>query len=142
MTHPGQPGTPFPPQGVPQPEGHGAPGPARPPTPPGKPGTARRIGGIAAAVLVAGGVAAFQFGGFGSPGIGDCVAAEGADGFTTVGCDDESAVARVTGVVEGEVSEAAFDADPDPCTDFPSATVALWDGGVGGDGTVYCGEPL
>ncbi|HYO37779.1 MAG TPA: hypothetical protein VER97_17005 [Geodermatophilus sp.] len=154
MTHPGQPGPPFPPhgapqpgppyppQGVPQPGASGAPGPFGPPPPARRPGTARRIGGIAAAVVLAGGVAAAQFGGFGEPEVGDCIASEGTSSWETVDCDDESAQARVVSVVEEEVTESEFN-DPGywPCEESP-VIQALWSGDLGGEGIVYCAEPV
>jgi hypothetical protein len=93
-------------------------------------------------VVIAGGVAAVQFGGVGEPEVGDCIASEGTSSWETVDCDDESAQARVVSVVEEEVTESEFN-DPAywPCEESP-VIQALWSGDVGGEGVVYCAEPV
>ncbi|WP_336031084.1 LppU/SCO3897 family protein [Geodermatophilus sp. FMUSA9-8] len=150
---PGQPyppqGQPFPPQGQPFPP-QGAPGQfgatpfgGGPGQPAPKSGKARKVGGVVAAVAVAGGIAAFRFFGVGDPEVGDCIAQEGASSFETVDCDDESAQARVVGVVEEKVTESEFyETSYQPCGEWPSATQALWSGETGGEGTVYCAEDV
>jgi hypothetical protein len=137
-----QPGPSGPGQFGPGPSGPGQAGyPGGPvPTPAGPSGKAKRIGGIAVAVAIAVGVAAFRFVDVGAPDVGDCVMAEGVGSFDTVDCDDSEAQYRVVGVLDGEVSEAEFD-EPSyqPCGDFPTATAVLWSqNSVGDGGTVYC----
>ena len=158
-----QPGAPQP--GAPQPGaqpfggqpsgGWGRPGPGMPggqgfPPGPGMPppaapaGRSRkaRLGGAIGAVVIAGGVAVATVSGFGDPEVGDCVQPVGVS-FETVDCDDAEARVRIIGVVDGEMSEAEFDADPNPCEDFPTATSALWQQEAAGtDGTVYCAEDI
>jgi hypothetical protein len=78
--------------------------------------------------------------GFGDPEVGDCVQPVGTS-FETVDCDDAEAEVRIIGVVDGEMSEDEFYADPNPCADFPAATDFLWQQEAAGtDGTVYCAE--
>ncbi|MGY1653887.1 LppU/SCO3897 family protein [Geodermatophilus sp. SYSU D01119] len=137
-----QPGQPFPPQGAPGQFGatpFGGPGQ---PAPAPKSGKARKIGGIVGAVAIAGGIAAFRLVDFGAPEVGDCIAAEGSSSWETVDCSDETAQARVVSVVEEQVTEPEFN-DPSywPCEESPTVQ-ALWSGEVGGEGTVYCAEPV
>ncbi len=158
--YPPQGGQPFPPQGGPQqgqpfpPQGapgqYGAPGPFGGPGQPGpgapapapKSGKGKKIGSIAGAVVLAGGIAAFRFIDFGAPEVGDCVQrAEGSD-VETVSCDDSAAELRVVGVEEEELTESEYFADSDTCAGFASATDALWYGETGSEGTVYCLEPV
>ncbi|HEX2075964.1 MAG TPA: hypothetical protein VHF92_19470 [Geodermatophilus sp.] len=100
------------------------------------------IAGTVAAVGVAGLVALGGFG-LGDPEIGDCVKTTGATSFEAVDCDDSTAEARIVGVEGEEQTYAAFQADPDSCVEFPTATLALWIGAeVTEDGTIYCAEPV
>ena len=159
MTDPGLPG--GPPQGgqpgawgQPQP-GFGQPGPFGPgqpgqpgpfggpaPAPAGKPGKGRKIGSIAAAVAIAGGVAAFRLVDFGAPEVGDCITSEGTS-YETIACDDSGAEARIVGVIDEQVTESEFYAPSyQPCGDFPTTTQVLWNGTNGGEGTVYCAEDV
>jgi hypothetical protein len=173
MTNPGQPGQPFPPQGAPQPgqpyPPQGQPFPPQGPPQPGQPfapqggpgfgggatpfggpgqpaptsGKVKKIGSVVGAVAIAGGIAAFQFFGVGEPEVGDCIAQEGSSSFETVDCGDESAQARVVGVVEEQVTESEFyETSYQPCGEWPSATQVLWSGDTGGEGTVYCAEDV
>ncbi len=148
---------PLPPQAPPQ-GPFGQPGPlARPgpfgqsgplggpggPAPAARPGRGRRIGSVAAALAVAGGIAALRFLDLDAPDVGDCVQRLGID-IATVDCADPAAQLRVVGIEEQEVTEAEFHAeDYFPCTRFASATDALWrSGAIGSGGTVYCAEPV
>ncbi|MBM7808354.1 hypothetical protein JOD57_004191 [Geodermatophilus bullaregiensis] len=140
--HPAPGSGPAPDQGFPpgqgSPPGPGTPLPSAPAVRNGK----ARLGGAIGAVVVAGGVAAVAFGGLGDPEVGHCVQPVGIS-FETVACDDPEAELRIVGVVDAEMSEAEFDADPDPCADFPSAVSALWQQEAAGtDGTVYCAEAI
>ena len=168
MTHPGQPGQPFPPHGTPGPSGqpgqpfppqgapgaygqpfppqgapgpYGGPGPSGPPAPAPRSGRGRTIAGVAGAVAIGGAVAAAGFLGLGSPEVGDCIERDGDTSFSTVDCDDSSATARIVGVIEERVTEDEFFQDSyQPCGAFPTTTQILWDGETGGEGTVYCAE--
>ncbi|GAB3316650.1 hypothetical protein GCM10027451_33760 [Geodermatophilus aquaeductus] len=127
---PGQPGQPGP---------FGGPAPA----PAGKPGKGRKIGSIVAAVAIAGGVAAFRLVDFGAPDVGDCVQRAGVSDVDIVDCGDSEAELRVVGIEDEKLTEDEYFADPDTCSEFPSATDALWrEGKIGSDGTVYCLEPV
>ncbi len=161
MTHPGQPGQPHPPQGQPFPPqgqpfppqgqpfppqggpgGHGPFG-TPPPAPAGKPGRGRKLGSIAGALAIAGGIAAFRLVDVGAPEVGDCIEQPGGSDVDTVDCADAAAGFRVVGIEEEELSESEYLADPNTCSDFASATDALWrQGSIGSDGTVYCLEPV
>ena len=144
-----QPGPGVPPgpgSGAPGPFGSGAPGPFGPgrpgPAPKGA-GKGRKIGGIVAAVAVAGGIAAFRLVDFGAPEVGDCIQQEAVDSVETVDCDSSEAQYRVVGTEADEVTEDEFyDTAYIPCTEFETAVQALWRGGESGDGTVYCVEPV
>ncbi|MGY1829590.1 hypothetical protein ACI8AA_04065 [Geodermatophilus sp. SYSU D01180] len=140
---PGQPA--FGQPGAPGQFGPGQPGQPAPfggPAPAGTPGKGRKIGGVVAAVAVAGGIAAFRFVDFGAPEVGDCIVSEGTS-YETVGCDDSSAEARIVGVIEEKVTESEFFEDSyQPCGDFPTTTQVLWDGRTGEEGTVYCAEGI
>jgi hypothetical protein len=162
MTHPGQPGQPFPPQGEPGPYGapgpygppqgqsvppqgrpgaFGAPGPYGPPAPAPRSGRGKAIAGVVGAVAIGGAVAAAGLLGLGSPEVGDCIEAEGDTSFSTVDCDESAATARIVGVIEEQVTEDEFFQDSyQPCGAFPTTTQILWDGETGGEGTVYCAE--
>ena len=157
MTHPGQPGQPFPPQGTPGPSGqpgpphppqgapgpYGGPGPFGPPAPAKRSGAGRKIAGAVGAVALAGGVVAAGVLGFGSPEVGDCITRDDDTSFSTVDCGDSSAEARIVGVIEEQVTEDEFFQESyQPCGAFPSTTQILWDGEEGGEGTVYCAEDV
>ncbi|SFP53467.1 hypothetical protein SAMN05660464_3479 [Geodermatophilus dictyosporus] len=129
-------GAPGPGSDAPGPFGPGRPGPA-----PRGAGKGRRIGGIVAAVAVAGGIAAFRLVDFGAPEVGDCIQQQGTDSVETVDCDSSEAQFRVVGTEADEVTEDEFyDTSYTPCTEFETAVQALWRGGESGDGTVYCVE--
>jgi hypothetical protein len=39
-------------------------------------------------------------------------------------------------------TEADFNATTDPCTAYPTADIALWEGKSGGQGYILCLEPI
>jgi hypothetical protein len=134
---PAQPGQPYQQWGPDQQQQQGTPfTPA-----PAKSGKGKKIGSIAGAVVVAGGLAAFKLtGGFGTgdPAVGDCIH-ETASSFDVVACDDAEAQYKIVGVEKQEQTfeEASANAD-NLCVDHPETTYLAWYGDDGGDGKVYC----
>jgi hypothetical protein len=149
-----QPGAPVPPpvpgQGMgPAPEGMGpAPegmGPA-PKAPSKSSGLVKRIIGIlvVAAVVGLGGLAwKYMTGAPETAKVGDCLAGNSEKDLKTVKCDDAKAQHKVVGKLEDK-TEAEFDAasDTNPCTAFPTAESAFWEGKKGGKGYILCLEPI
>ncbi|MGY1772497.1 hypothetical protein [Blastococcus sp. SYSU D00813] len=134
--YPPQGGAPYPPQGgapyQPQPGGFGG--------PPKKSGPPKwLIPVIAGVVLVAGALALFAFlGGSGSE-VDDCVSANAAGEVETVDCDDDSAVARVVGFDDDDITYDDYLAsDDDFCSGVDGAVTHFWEGEEGEEGRVVC----
>jgi hypothetical protein len=142
---PQNPGTPYPPQGQ-YPQGQYPPGGGFPP------GTARasnngKILAIGAGLLVAlvVGLLVYVFAGGSTAEAGDCLKEDGLS-LAIVDCDDSDAAYRVIGVQDGQQTYAEFQADPNTCTAFPTATQFFWVGenenDTSGEGDVYCVTPI
>ena len=152
---PGQPGQPpFPPGQPPVPPGQppvpppgwapGPPGAPLPPQPRQKSG-AKKLLAIGGPIVVAGvvGVASLTglFGG-GDPEVGDCITQKGETSWEVVDCGSDEAQFKVVGIEDEQQTEAEFDADPDSCSAFAAAEVALWSGMERDAGTVFCAAPV
>jgi hypothetical protein len=75
--------------------------------------------------------------------VGDCLAGTNKDEIKTVKCDDATAKHKVVGKLNDK-TEAEFDAasQSNPCTAFPTAESAFWEGEKGGKGYILCLEPI
>lgn len=133
--YPPQGGAPYPPQGgapyQPQAGGFGAPQRSGPPK--------WLIPVIAGVVLVAGALALFAFFGGTQAEVDDCVSANAAGEVEVVDCDDDSAVARVVGFDDDDITyDDYLSSDADFCGDVQGAVTHFWEGQEDEEGRVVC----
>jgi hypothetical protein len=118
---------------------------ATPPAPAPAKSKGKKIGSIAGAVVVAGGIAAFRLtGGFGAddPSVGDCVQMQGETSFDVVDCSSADAQYRIVGKDDKKLTYETFQTDDAVCTAFAETEAALWTGDpVGAEGTTWCAVP-
>ena len=131
----------YPPQQGQYPPGGGFP----PATPPAR--NNGKILAISAGLLVALviGVLIYAFRGGATAEAGDCLKEDGLS-LAIVDCDDSAASYRVVGVQDGQQTYPEFQADPNTCSAFPTATQFFWVGedenDTTGEGDVYCVTPI
>jgi hypothetical protein len=131
----------YPPQQGQYPPGGGFP----PATPPAR--NNGKILAISAGLLVALviGVLVYAFAGGATAEAGDCLKEDGLS-LAIVDCDDSAAAYRVIGVQDGQQTYPEFQADPNTCSEFPTATQFFWVGedenDTTGEGDVYCVTPI
>ncbi|MFC4108788.1 LppU/SCO3897 family protein [Micromonospora zhanjiangensis] len=114
--------------------------------PSGLPVKALVIAAVAVVVLVVGGVVGWKAlsGSAGSAAVGDCLAGENKDEIKPVKCDDPAARHKVVGKLKDK-TEADLDAaskGDNPCSAYPTAESAFWEGEKGGKGYILCLEPV
>ena len=98
---------------------------------------------IAGVVLVGAALALFAFFGNTAPEVGDCLDSDSGDP-EVVECDDSSAVLRIIGEHDEELTSVEFTVDPSVCEEFIDRTeYVLWYGDTedtDAEGTVFCTE--
>jgi hypothetical protein len=97
---------------------------------------------VAFAVVSLGGLAwKYLTGAPSTANVGDCMAGQSKNDIRTVNCANPAATRKVVARLEGK-TEADFNATTDPCTVYPAADVAVWEGKSGAKGYILCLEPI
>src|SRR5262245_19779580 len=100
-----------------------------------------RIIVIALAIVIGGPIAYFaSLSDPSAANVGDCMSGQTAQTLKKVDCTEATVEWKVVGRLSDK-TEAQFDADDDPCSDFPTSEMAYWEGKTGQTGFILCLEP-